>query len=157
MNRTQIETWIAGHEGRRSVVYDDTVGKPTIGIGWNLDDAESQDICDHFGLNLAELKAGTAALTDAQIDEVFDYQLSEVIVQAGKLLPGFDAMPDTVQMVVCDMLFEMGEPSFSQFHETLAALHAGDWKLAAVHAGQSKWATQVPDRAKSDMQLLEAA
>lgn len=157
MNRTLIEQLVTKHEGRRAAVYTDTAGKLTIGIGWNLDGAESQDICDHFGLDLEGLKHGCTTLTDAHIDEVFEYQLSEVIGQAMKLLPGFNAMPDTVQAVVCDMIFNLGEPDFAQFHATIAALNAGDWKTAAIHAGESLWAKQVPTRAKDDMQLLEAA
>lgn len=155
MNRQLIEQLVTKHEGRRSHVYTDTVGKPTIGIGWNLDNPDSVEICDHYGLSLGELKAGTVSLTDAQIDEVFSYQLTEAIGVTQKLFPNFDTMPDNVQAVICDMVFNMGEPAFSQFHATIAALNDGDWKLAAQHALQSLWAKQVPHRAADDAQLLQ--
>lgn len=157
MNRTMIEALVTKHEGRRAAVYPDSKGIPTIGIGWNLEDAESALICSYYALDLAKLKSGAATLTEAQIDEVFAYQLDETIAAAMKLLPKFLAMPNVVQAVVVDMIFNMGAPAFSEFDATIAALNAGNWKLAATHAEQSLWAREVPSRAKDDVELLQTA
>lgn len=157
MDRAFIENLIIKHEGRRSKVYPDTEGNPTIGIGFNLNSSEAQDICDHFGLSMEELKNGTATLSDAQIKEIFDYQLGEVIIQARGLFPSFDAMPNNVQAVICDMTFNMGLPTFKQFKRMIAALNINDWKQAAIAAGQSKWAMQVGSRSVEDIGLLNAA
>lgn len=157
MDRAFIENLILKHEGKRNKVYTDTTGNPTAGIGWNLNDSDSQDICDHFGIDFEELKAGTVTLTDDQINQVFDYQLTIVIGEARGLFPAFDSMPNNVQAVIVDMSFNMGLPTFKQFKRMIAALNAGNWKQAALDAGQSLWAQQVPNRAKDDMELLNAA
>lgn len=157
MNRPLIEKLIQKHEGRRKEMYLDTAGHPTVGIGWNLDSADSQDICDHFGIALADLKDGKVALTETQIDQVFDYQLTEVISQANSLLPNFPTMPDTVQSVVCDLIFNLGLHGFWQFHATVASLKADDWKGAAANLKDSAWFHQVKSRGTDNVAILEAA
>lgn len=157
MNWTLIENLIRKHEGVRNSVYTDSQGHLTIGIGWNLDDPDAAFMCSHFGLYLPDLRNGTMILSDAQIEEVFDYQVRSTISSAMKLLPNFLMMPDEVQAAVCDMVFNLGEPKFAQFHVMIAALSNGDWKGAAAAAGDSLWARQVPNRAKDDISILEAA
>ena len=156
MNRILIENLITKHEGVRVSVYTDTTGHLTIGIGWNLDSPDAARIAGLFGLNLNALKNGDEVMTQDQVDEVFDYQLNIVIGQANQLFPNFLAMPDTVQAVVCDVIFNMGLPVFREFVNTIAALKAGDWKLAAAGLQASKWFYQVPNRARDDISILEA-
>src|SRR6266566_3805866 len=135
MDRALIEKLIERHEGRRHGVYKDTLGNLTIGVGWNLEDADSETICEHFGLNLSDLRSGLDTLTDSQISQVFDYQVTATISAAMSVFPNFQMMPDTVQAVVCDMIFNLGETRFSKFVSTIAVLKKGDWKQAAIDAG----------------------
>jgi hypothetical protein len=81
MNRAFIEA-LGKHGGRRNKVYLDSPEIPTIGIDLVHKNGDARDICNHYGLNLADLKAGTAILTDTQIDEIFDYQLTEAISES---------------------------------------------------------------------------
>lgn len=157
MNRQMIEQLVQKHEGRRTAVYLDTMGHPTIGIGWNLDGAGAADICDHYGINLADLREGKEILTETQIDEIFDCQLTEVISQANRLLPNFPTMPDTVQSVVCDLLFNMGVTRFSKFVSTIGQLKRGDWKQAAGDLRSSLWFHQVKSRGTDNVGILESA
>lgn len=152
-----ITALIEKHEGRRHSVYFDSLGIPTIGVGWNLKDPDSDIICSHFGLSLGDLRSGAAALTDAQIDEVKSYQINEVILVAQRIFPNFVTMPDTVQAVVCDLIFNMGETRFRKFVSTIAMMKAGDWKQAANDLTSSLWFHQVGHRATEDIALLRAA
>lgn len=151
-----IEQLVQKHEGRRSVAYLDTMGNPTIGIGFNLNSSEAKDICDHYGLDLEKLKAGTETLTETQIDEIFDYQLTAVISQANSILPNFNAMPDGVQAVVCDLIFNLGITRFSKFVSTIGQLKAGNWKQAAGDLRSSLWFHQVKSRGTEDVAILES-
>lgn len=157
MDRIFIDTLIEKHEGRRTKVYADTVGKATIGVGWNLDDPSASLIASRFGLDLTELKNGTAALTDEQIDEIKDYQISAVISEAMSIFDNFMEMPDGVQAAIVDMLFNLGETRFAKFVSTIGQLKAGDYAQAAIDAGNSLWAKQVPNRAADDIKLLNEA
>jgi lysozyme len=157
MNRVLIEQLIEKHEGRRHSAYKDTLGNLTIGVGWNLDDADSETICEHFGLNLSDLRCGLATLTDSQINQVFDYQLTAAISVAMSIFPNFVNMPDAVQAVVCDLIFNMGETRFRKFVSTIAVLKAGDWKQAANDLTSSLWFHQVGHRATENVALLRAA
>lgn len=138
-------------------MYLDDRGNPTIGIGWNLKDEESADICEHFGLTLAGLLSGTETLTETQIDQVFDYQLTESVSECNQLLFNFQGMPDTVQAVACDLMFNLGLPRFAEFHATIASLNAGNWKAAAANLKNSAWFHQVKTRGTDDVAILEAA
>lgn len=156
MNRTLIENLIAKHEGRRPVVYMDTNGKQTIGIGFNLDAPDATAVCNNLGIDYKALING-AVMTEDQIDAVFDYQLNKVIAQAQITLPTFTTMSDEVQAVICDMIFNLGWAGFQSFRHTIDCLKAGSWKDAAANMKASAWARQVPNRANEDIQLLEAS
>jgi lysozyme len=157
MNRTLIEQTVEGHEGRRTVVYRDTRGNLTIGIGFNLDALGAEGICGMFNLDYDGLCSRNVAMTDAQVDEIFEYQLNLVIGQAMQILPNFATMPDSAQAAICDMIFEMGMGGFCKFTNTIRDLRTENYKQAAVDALDSEWAKQVPTRAADDAKLLEEA
>ncbi len=147
---------IKRHEGLRLTVYEDTCGLPTIGYGFNLEGAGAQAVCARLGLDYSAIKSG-ASITEAQADAVLDFQLSTVASQAKVIFPAFDSMPQLVQCVVQDLIFNMGAPRFDEFHVTIAALRAGDWRAAAAALQDSLWYTQVGSRGSDDVNLLRNA
>jgi lysozyme len=157
MNRILIENLIAKHEGRKSSVYKDSEGLLTIGIGFNLEAPAALAICQQFGLDHAALMNGTAILTGDQIDEIFQYQLNKVLQQAQVTLPTFNTMPDEVQAVVCDQIFQLGWAGFQKFQNEIACLKSGSWKDAAANLLDSTYAKQTPNRAQENAAILEAA
>lgn len=157
MNRTFIEQLITKHEGTRLSVYADTKGNLTIGCGFNLDSGDAPHICAMFGINYVGIRNGEINLTQAQVYEIFEFQLNVVIGQAIQTFANFIIMPDTVQAVICDMIFEMGLPRFLGFADTIRDLKLGSYKQAAIDALNSLWAKEVPERAADDAALLEAA
>lgn len=155
MDLAFITNLVEKHEGRRKTVYHDTVDKPTIGVGWNLEDSDSDVIAGHFGLDLADIKNGTP-LTDDQINQVRDYQINECILAARRIFPNFDTMPANPQAVIVDMLFNLGETRFLNFKNTIGFLKAGNWKQAANGLMLSLWFHQVGRRATEDIALLNS-
>jgi GH24 family phage-related lysozyme (muramidase) len=147
---------IKRHEGDRLKAYPDTKGITTIGEGFNLQAPGAASICAQLGLDYAGLKSGAVCLTYDQADAIFVYQLGMVQSQAARIFPNYGAMPETVRAVVCDLLF-MGEGTFLGFHQTIAALRAGDWKAAADDLTDSLWFRQVGSRGIEDVSLLRAA
>ncbi len=55
---------VAQAEGKRSCVYIDTMGHPTIGIGFNLDRSDAPSICSKFGIDYTAIRNGSKCLTD---------------------------------------------------------------------------------------------
>jgi lysozyme len=157
MNMPLVTALVTKHEGYRCVVYIDTRGRRTIGIGFNLDDRLAVDVCRIFALDWNALVDGTATLTLPQAEAIRDFFIAGARQAALRVIPGFDSLPDNVQAVVVDMLFEMGEPVFAGFHATIGAINNGDYKGAASQMKQSAWYGQVPSRAQEDCQLMQTA
>ena len=65
----------------------------------------------------------------------------------------FEALPEAVQLVVANMMFNLGLPRFSRFKKMIRAIELGDWQSAADEMIDSKWYQQVTARARR----LEAA
>jgi lysozyme len=157
VNRTFIEQLITGHEGTRLSVYRDTRGNLTTGVGFNLDSPDAPRICAMFGINYSAVSSGAVSLTQEQVDEIFQYQINSAIGQAMAIFPTFCTMPDNVQAVVCDQIFNLGLSGFQGFVNEISAIKAGNYIQAAADALDSEWAKQVPSRAADDAKLLEAA
>jgi lysozyme len=147
---------IRRHEGLRLVAYKDTVGKLTVGYGFNLDAGDARSICNVLKLDYEAIRNG-AAITEAQADAILDLQLGMVNAQAKTLFPNFQAMPADVQSVVQDLIFNMGLAGFSKFKNTIAALRANDYQQAAQGLTDSLWFHQTGSRAVEDVALLRSA
>ena len=59
----------------------------------------------------------------------------------------FDDLPEKVQHIIANMMFNMGRPRLSRFHKMKKAVDNRDWYEAAYEMTDSKWAKQVPNRA----------
>jgi len=106
--------------------YRDALGNLTIGVGHNL---------DAKGISH---RAVMVILADDINDARHD------LVAA---LPWVTKLDMARQDALTNMCFNMGIVGLQGFTNMLAALQAGDWATAAREALQSKWATQVGERA----------
>lgn len=122
------------HEGVRLGLYQDTVGKTTIGVGRNLTDNGISRIEALFLLDNDIEKA----LIDLQ---TFDW---------------WTDLSDVRQRAMVDMRFNLGPIRFRGFHHLLAALDAKDYHDAARQMRQSQWAMQVGQRAETLAKMMES-
>ena len=76
-----IEDMIEWAEGKRSWVYKDSLGIPTIGIGFNLNRPDARSVCSTWGINYDTIYSGSECLSDTQISCLFDFDL--IWAQAG--------------------------------------------------------------------------
>jgi lysozyme len=113
-------------EGFRSFPYRCSADKLTIGYGRNLEDN-----------GITEGEAGFLLVAD----------IGSAIEDAERL-DYFAALDPVRQMVVVDMIFNLGAARFSRFKKLNAALALPDYTLAAHEMMDSKWYTQVGRRAK---------
>lgn len=131
MNIEDFAAHLEWAEDRRRFPYEDTVGKVTIGCGRNLDDV---------------------GLSDDEIDLMLRNDINRALADASRL-PYWARLDDVRQIVVADMLFNLGAARFSGFVRTNAALAAGDYEMAADEMIDSKWYRQTGRRAR---RLVEA-
>lgn len=119
-------------EGVRVKPYIDTVGIITIGVGRNLKDK---------GLRLDE------------VELMLSNDVAEVFQECSKL-SFWDNIDDIEKLVLLDMCFNLGFDGLSKFTHFLSSLASGDRQLAAQQMLESKWATQVGQRASRLASLL---
>src|SRR5579863_5007695 len=106
--------WIARWEGGpATTAYLDSKGHPTIGIGFNLDRFGAAQAIAALGLDYNQVRAGQQSLTTDQIDQLFKQDVNTAVENARQKLPNFDALPDPAQMVVIDMVFNLGVQGFA--------------------------------------------
>ena len=121
-------------EGIKHECYLCSENVPTFGIGHAILEGDPE-----YGMPM-----GTP-VDDERIWEVFQKDLDISIVEC-KVLFGedtWDEFPDEV-------------PRYSRFSKHLAALKEHDWATAGAEARDSRWHTQVGDRAERLCQRLEA-
>jgi lysozyme len=156
MTRTHMEALIRKHEGCEYISYNDTEGKRTIAIGFNLDKEGARTRIEALGLNYDSVYEGTHVLTYEHCNALLKVDLDDAIDNARVLVSNFDEQPEDVQSVIVDMIYNLGPSGFSKFVKTIAALVAKDYCTAVAEMSVSKWARQVPNRAKDDIDIVEA-
>jgi lysozyme len=156
MNLPFVLKLIAKHEGFRETCYRDSRGFLTVGIGFNLDAAGAEQLCIEHGLSYSGLRTGQP-LHLLQAQALLQTQVEGCVLDAQIILPHWPTLPENVQAVVVDMIYNLGTDKFEQFHLTITALRCFDFPEAARQMRSSLWYRQVGLRGVEDVQLMEAA
>lgn len=147
------QQFITRHEGRHKKAYKDSRGIWTVGIGYNLEQPGAKDLITLVGANHAKVCAGTE-LTDGQIDKLFNYTFAVAVNHAKGAIKDFDSLPQKIQMVVIDMIFQLGLRGFKKFSLLIKALNCRDFETAAAEMIDSEWYHQTPNRAKENVAIV---
>ena len=51
-----------------------------------------------------------------------------------------------MQLIIANMMFNLGRPRFSKFVKLISAVGAADWGEAARQMKDSRWHVQLPER-----------
>jgi len=122
------------HEGLKLRAYQDTEKVWTIGYGTNLQTLRIDD-------ELAERWLGEG--------------IRSATVSA-KMFPEWQYLDtDARQNAFCEMVYNLGPMRLSGFRKMLDAIKVQDWKTVAKEALDSKWATQVGQRAVTLIAMLQ--
>ena len=136
---------IERHEGRKNKVYKDSLGIPTIGIGYNLRNATAKQDLAKVGANLKEVLRGKQ-LSEDQVNELFRMSLDRALKDAKSYYPEFDKLPDAAKGVLVDMSFNLGLTKLKGFKDLKSALGRGNYNAAADAMIDSAWYRQVKTR-----------
>ena len=136
MNIDQLRMELEYDEGCKYEIYLDHLDLPTFGIGHlcTTDDPEYDQ------------PVGTP-VDETRVQEVFEKDVQVTINECKILYDDWDDLPEEVQLIIANMMFNMGRPRLSQFKMMKAAVDARDWPEAALQMADSKWYNQVPNRA----------
>lgn len=132
--------------GNRPVVYLDSKGKPTAGIGHLLTDEENY--LYKVGERVPRQVRGNWYATD----------LLEAADDTDAYLKGMkiDLIPDGVICIVYHMAFQLGRGSLFGFKQTRKAIKARDFKWASNEMLDSDWYREdTPRRAKRLAERME--
>jgi len=145
MNIEQLREEIAIDEGVKYEIYLDHLGLPTFGIGHLVrdDDPESGQ------------PVGTVVSED-RVNECFDKDVEIVIDDCRQLYEDFDDLPGEAQLIIANMMFNMGRPRLSQFKGMKRGVDARDWNAAADEMVDSRWYRQVTNRADRLVERMRA-
>jgi lysozyme len=136
MDKDQLLKELMLDEGVIHEIYNDHLGYPTFGVGHLITEKDEE-----HGKPL-----GTP-VSEERVTECLNADVDIVCAELDKNMEWWRGLNDTRQRVMANMCFNLGYPRLSKFKKFLAAVQKEDWETAAVEMMDSKWATQVGDRA----------
>merc|ERR1711988_1872660 len=145
---------ISQHEGKRNCVYKDTMGHPTFGIGYNLDNPGAPQAIAAVGADYNSIRSGKTCLTDSQVMQLFEPSYQSAVRGARTAVSCYDSLCCDVQNVMTDMDYNLGDGGFSSFHGFIGYVCQGDWAQAAADGRGTAWCRQVGSRCTGDMSAV---
>lgn len=137
MDIERLRKEIEADEGRIEKIYEDHLGYPTFGIGHLIVQSDPE-----YGMPTG------MSVSSERVNDAFERDVHLVLRDCRKLYTDFDSKPEEVQMIIANMMFNMGLTRLAKFRNMKIAVDNEDWKQAAFEMMDSKWANQVPNRAK---------
>ena len=132
-------------EGIVNEIYEDHLGYATFGVGHLILESDPE-----YGQSI-----GTD-ISPERVADAFDHDLDIAISECETLYgAAWFYLPEEVQEILVNMLFNMGRPRLTKFKKMNSAIEASDWKTAAVEGRDSRWYNQVGARAERLMGRLE--
>jgi lysozyme len=144
-------------EGFRTRVYRDTVGKRTIGIGFNMDAPGARDRWVKAGVktDFNDALNGRKTITKQEAEALFELVKGETELQARKLVRNYATLGKHQQAALKDMVYQLGASGAMAFARTRALIEKGDFSGAARALLDSRNAEQTPARVKRRAYMLQ--
>jgi len=131
-----LKARIRAHEGVRTSMYLDSLGKATIGIGHLIQPHEREKFSEGVEISM-EL-----------VEELFDLDLNRAAAGAEVLIEecvGHD-LPEHITEVILEMVFQLGTQGVRNFKKMWKAMRVKDWEKAAAEMKDSRWHSQTTKR-----------
>ena len=136
MDIERLKEEIKDDEGYKNEIYLDHLSLKTLGVGHLIKETDPE----------YDLEVGTH-IEDERVNELFEEDINVTIDECRKLYYDFDRLPEEAQLIICNMMYNMGRPRLSRFHKMKRAVENRDWKEASNQMKDSKWYRQVTNRA----------
>ena len=93
-----------------------------------------------------DMDVGTE-VSKERVDECFKSDIEMTIEDCNILYSNFNDIPEEAQLVLANMMFNLGRNRLGAFIGMKAGVDARDWNKAADEMIDSNWYKQVPNRA----------
>jgi len=131
--KSKLKHLVVTHEDYRKYPYVDSVGRISIGIGYNLSDR---------------------GISDKWINSQYEADVAFFYQELSDTFPWFGSLNDARKIALIDMCF-MGFKKFCEFKLMLRAFCIRDYKTAAFELLHSEWAKEVKGRAIDLAKIIE--
>lgn len=145
MNIDILREEITNDEGCVFKLYNDHLGLKTFGIGHLVKKSDME-----YNMPL------DTPVSRKRINTVFAEDIMACIGDCSKWIKDFDKLPEEVQHILCNMMFNMGYTRMSKFRKLKASIEKNNWSTASKEMKSSKWYTQVTNRAERLVQRMKA-
>ena len=136
MDEEKLMKELIADEGYVYEIYNDHLGYPTFGVGHLITEKDEE-----YGKPL-----GTPVSED-RIMECLNNDIKIVCDELDMKEPWWRNLSDNRQRDLANMCFNLGHPRLSGFKKFIGAMQVSDWEKAAIEMMDSKWSSQVGDRA----------
>ena len=120
MDTDKLKRELEADEGCVYAVYLDHLDLPTFGIGHLIRKNDPE-----YGLEVG------AAVSSERVLEAFEEDIQVVLDDCENLYQDFGDLPEEVQLIIANMMFNLGYPRLSKFKGMKAGVDARDWQKAA--------------------------
>ena len=144
MNLDLLREELKTDEGVKYEVYLDHLGLPTCGIGHLIKDTDPEQ----------GLEVGTA-ISEERVNELFDEDIQVTLQECRYLYEDFDDLPEEAQIIIANMMFNLGRPRLSRFLKMKQHVDNRDFISASEEMKNSKWYRQVTNRAERLCQRMK--
>ena len=136
MDLEKLRKELEADEGRIDEIYTAHLGYPTFGIGHLITDDDPE----------CGAAVGTE-VSDDRVKEAFSSDIETVLSDCEHLYEDFGDLPEEAQLIIANMMFNMGYTRLSKFRGMKRGVDARDWNAAADEMVASIWYKQVTNRA----------
>ena len=135
------------NEGNSPCPYNDNIGIPLVGVGFNLEKTDARKKISSIGADFELVRHGRTCLSDSQVRELFNTEMAAAVRCASSWLSSvWSKMSEGRQSAVADMAFSMGCTRLKTFKNMRAALERQDYGEAEYEMRASRWCRQVRSR-----------
>lgn len=142
-----------GKKGKPGQIYVDTMGKRTVGYGFNIDDPYIRSQIP------ADIVAGKRPMQEAEAMPLLQKFINNAQKDAISLVGEdvFNNLSDSQKIALTDVVYNLGKGKASGFKKTIGAIKAGDFNTAGMELLDSDYAKQVGDRALRNSRMLSGS
>lgn len=137
MNIKRLKNDLELDEGIVYKIYLDHLGYKTFGVGHLVQPTDPE-----YLLSVGE------QVSKERVDECFDKDVNTCIDECKALYDDFDELPTEAQLIIANMMFNLGRTNLSKFKGMKRGVDSRNWALAANEMVDSLWYRQVTNRAE---------